>query len=252
MRVVVVVPRLIIRADSDLTMIRPLLTMAPRNEGVPMDHLLNIRRRVADEFATTSIINKLLAGQPDRDAYLRYLVNAYNYAQYSPKIMALAASRCLTSHPELGAYLLRHAEEEQGHEDWALADLADMGIDPAQVLRERPVLACSQLIGFIHYAAAFGNPVGLFGWMYVLEAVGTDMGTPVAERLQAWLGGKASRLVAGHGVADTDHTRDLTEQIEHYIVPEQDRADVVHVAEVVADLYLRMFHQIGGEQNDWR
>ena len=128
-------------------MIRPLLTMAPRNEGVTMDHLLNIRRRVADELAMTSIINKLLAGQPDRDAYLRYLVNAYNYAQYSPKIMALAASRCLTlASYELGAYLLRHAEEEQGHEDWALADLADMGINPAQVLRERPVLACSQLI----------------------------------------------------------------------------------------------------------
>jgi hypothetical protein len=88
--------------------------------------------------------------------------------------------------------------------------------------------------------------------MYVLEAVGNDMGSPIAARLNDWLGGKASRFVQGHGVADTDHTRDLTEQIQTFITSEQDRADVDHVADVVADLYVRLFHEAGGERTEWR
>jgi thiaminase len=217
-----------------------------------MEHLLAIRQRMIAELPATRIVQGLLAGRPARDAYIRYLVNVYNYAQYSPKVMAIAASRCLSTHPELAVYLLRHAEEEQGHDRWALADLLDLEVTEDEACRARPTAACAALIGYIHYVAAYGNPVGLFGWMYVLEAVGNDMGTPVAQRLQEWLGGKAARFVTGHGVADTDHTRDLTEQIQTHITTEQDRADVDEVADVVADLYLRLFREAGEEQAQWR
>jgi hypothetical protein len=217
-----------------------------------MEHLLTVRRRVIEELPATRIVQDLLAGRPDRDAYIRYLINVYNYAQYSSKVMAIAAARCINTYPELAAYLLRHAEEEQGHDRWALADLVDMGVDETAACQARPSPACAALIGFIHYVATYANPVGLFGWMYVLEAVGNDMGTPIAQRLNEWLGGKAMRFVAGHGVADTDHTRDLTDQIQTFITSEQDRADVDQVADVVADLYLRLFREAGGEQSQWR
>jgi thiaminase len=216
-----------------------------------MEHLLAVRQRVMADLPATRIVQSLLTGRPNRDAYVRYLVNVYNYAQYSPVVMAIAASRCLSTHPELARYLLRHAEEEQGHDRWALADLIDLDVAEAEACRARPTPACAALIGYIHYIAAYGNPVGLFGWMYVLEAVGNDMGTPIAQRLQAWLGGKAMRFIAGYGVADTDHTRDLTEQIQTNITTEQDRADVDEVADVVADLYLRLFREAGGEAAQW-
>lgn len=216
-----------------------------------MEHLLAVRRRVMEELPATRIVQELMAGQPDRDAYIRYLINVYNYAQHSSKVMAIAAAHCMDSHPELASYLLRHAEEEQGHDRWALADLADLHVDEAEARQARPAPSCAALIGFIYYVAAYANPVGLFGWMYVLEAVGNDMGTPIAQRLEEWLGGKASRFVEGHGVADTDHTRELTEQIQTFITSERDRADVDQVADVVADLYLRLFREAGGERAQW-
>ncbi len=52
------------------------------------------------------------------------------------------------------------------------------------------------------------------------------------------------RFLAGHGDADEDHTREIIEQIEAHIHGD-DLADVHHVADVVADLYVRMFEQIG-------
>jgi hypothetical protein len=32
----------------------------------------------------------------------------------------------------------------------------------------------------------------------------------------------------------------------------EDMADVCHVADVIADLYVRMFREIGGERPEWR
>jgi len=218
-----------------------------------MEHLLKVRKRVSAELNETRVIKDLFEGTFDPGAYVRYLINAYNYAQYSPKVMAIASARCMDTHPELAIYLLHHADEEQGHEKWALEDLHDLNVSEAEVQAARPVTACAALIGYIHYVAGYANPVGLFGWMYVLEAVGNDLGTLVAERLKDKIGlsGRGLRFVAGHGVADTDHTKDLTEQIQKHVRRNEDLADVNAVADVVADLYVRMFREIGEERLRW-
>ena len=59
------------------------------------------------------------------------------------------------------------------------------------------------------------------------------------------------RFVGRHGVSDMGHTKDLSDQIEAHVHGD-DMADVCHVADVVADLYVRMFREIGGERAEWR
>jgi heme oxygenase len=218
-----------------------------------MQELLSIRRRMNDELRTTRIVRELLADRFELEPYLRYLVNARYYAQFSPVIMALGASRSTATHPELARYLLHHAGEEQGHDAWALQDLDDLGVGEMEALTARPVPACAGLVGYTHFLAGHANPVALFGWMYVLEAVGSDLGTIAGRQLVAALGDKASavRFVAGHGVADADHATELADQIERYVTAAADRADVVYAAEVVADLFLRMYREIGGETARW-
>lgn len=222
-----------------------------------MEQLLSTRRHVYDELCSTRIVRGVLDGKPDLAAYRRYLANARWYAQFSPVVMALGAARCNASHPELSTYLLHHAADEQGHDAWALADLADLGVSREEALALRPVPSCAALVGYVHFLAAHANPVALFGWMYILEAVGNDLGTIVGKQLASGIGGGRGggkgpvRFVAGHGIADTDHTAELTEQIAQHVKSPQDRADVAEAATVVADLYLRMFREIGGEQVRW-
>ena len=125
-----------------------------------------------------------------------------------------------------------------------------------EALALRPVPACAAMVGYVHFLAGHANPVALFGWMYILEAVGNDLGTIVGKQLASGLGGAGGgkgpvRFVAGHGIADTDHTAELAEQIGAHVKTEADRADVAEAATVVADLYLRMFREIGGEQVLW-
>lgn len=207
------------------------------------------------ELQEVRAVKALFSGKPDLAAYARYLANAYHYAQYSPRVMALAAARTTDSHPELSRYLLHHADEEQGHYRWALEDLSDLGVGEAEAVASRPVPACAAMIGYVHYVAAYANPVGIFGWIYVLESVGSDLGATAAQRLTATLGPRVKdrglRFVARHGTSDVEHTRELTQQIESH-VRGRDLADVCHVADVVADLYVRMFREVGGERPQWR
>ena len=78
---------------------------------------------------------------------------------------------------------MHHADEELGHEQWALDDLAVLGV-PAQLVRaSRPVPACAAMIGYEYYIAAHANPVALFGWLYTLEAMGDDLGSRIARNV---------------------------------------------------------------------
>lgn len=160
--------------------------MNPRRTGaLSMEALLAIRKQVLDELLQTRALRQVKAGTVDRAGYIRYLLNVFHYAQYSPVVMRIAASRCLASHPELASYLLRHAQDEAGHHLWALEDLRDLGVGEEEIHASRPVPSCAALIGYTHYVAGFANPIGIFGWMYVLEAVGLDLGNLVVEKLRS-------------------------------------------------------------------
>ena len=218
-----------------------------------MDRLLELRKQVAEGLATTRIVRDVLDGKPNRDHYVRYLETARWYAQYSPVLMGLASSRMIRSHPELGRYLLEHGRDEEGHDAWALEDLVELGVDAGSAIAAPPVPSCAALVGFVHFLAGHDNPVGVYGWMYVLEAVGDDLGTEVGRLLDEGLGlgGKAIRFVAGHGVADHEHTAELTEMIGRHVRAPEDVEAVDRAAGVVADLYVRMFREVGQESARW-
>jgi hypothetical protein len=90
-----------------------------------LTELKSVRQSVDQRLRSLSLIKDALIGKLDSRAYCRYLsLIANQYSQHSPKVMCLAASRCITTHPELGTYLLKHAAEERGHNDWAYQDRA--------------------------------------------------------------------------------------------------------------------------------
>jgi pyrroloquinoline quinone (PQQ) biosynthesis protein C len=219
-----------------------------------IEDLLSLRDRVRSELMDTRVVRSLFDGRLDAAAYVRYLQNVYCYAQHSPVVMALAAARCTDTHPELSAYLLKHAREEMGHDRWAFDDLRDLGVSEEAIRASQPVPSCEAMIAHMYYTAAHANPIGLFGWMYVLEAVGSDLGTAVARQLTMASAGSTAgehRFVSRHGITDVDHTQELAEQIGTYVRSAEDQRDVLRVAETIVWLYARIFREIGQEKERW-
>jgi pyrroloquinoline quinone (PQQ) biosynthesis protein C len=213
-----------------------------------MEHLIRVRQRVLEGIMSVEAVKNVLGGRLDPAVYIAYLTNVFHYAQHSATVIAMAGARAVQRHPELARYLLHHADEELGHEQWALDDLAVLGV-PAQTVRaSRPVPACAAMIGYEYYVAGHANPVALFGWLYTLEAMGDDLGSRIAQAIGPQLDGAEGRgvkFLSGHGVADHDHTADLTRMISTHITDPADRSDVHHVADVVGELYVSLFQQIG-------
>ena len=211
-----------------------------------MEYLIKVRQQVVAGLQQTPFVSQGLQGHPKREHYVRYLTNVWHYAQHSACVIGMAGANCVRrQHTELADYLLHHAREELGHEQWALDDLRALGEDPSEVVHTRPVPACAAMVGFEYYTAMHANPVGLFGWLYVLEAIGDDLGHIFGDRMaEAFDAPDCVKFLKGHGDADEQHTRDLTQQITNN-VRDADRPDMYHVADVIADLYVRMFREIG-------
>lgn len=211
-----------------------------------MDDLRGLRKSLIERIVALPWIAAVLDDQSlDIDSYRNYLVCAYKYAEHSPVVMALAGARTITSHPAIGSYLLHHAEEEAGHYLWAREDLADLDVDDDEIERRWPQTSCAAMIAVMHHTASVANPVGLLGWMYMLESVGEDLGTVAAEGLAGALAGSpALRFVAAHGVTDVGHAQEMDAVIETNVIGAQDWKAVLSTAQIVADLQVGMYSEV--------
>jgi len=107
--------------------------------------------------------------------YPEFLFGLYGAVVASTPVIRQAAieaellppSDCLAH--RLAPYLHEHADEEQGHEEWLLEDLAVLGFDRDQVLNRLPYISVASLVGSQYYLARHVHPVAILGYIAVLE-----------------------------------------------------------------------------------
>ncbi len=218
-----------------------------------MQELEDFRRHNIERVQSTPLVKDILAGKPDKEHYMGYLINVYNYAKHSPTVISLAASRCVQTHPELGRYLFRHAEEEIGHEFWALSDLKDFGLAEPQIKAMRPTAACTSMIAIEYYVAGTWNPVALFGWLYALESLGDAMGTMISQCLGKGLaleGQAVYFLQRTWGSRSSSHQRPSGADYPTCHGP-QDLDDIFYIAEVSSGLYAQMIEEVSTREPSW-
>lgn len=97
-----------------------------------MEYLSKRRAEVRNGILGLDRVRDVLDSRTDPRLYVRYLTNVWHYAQHSSIVIGLAGSRCVQTQPKLADYLLHHAREELGHDQWALEDLASLGVQKEQ------------------------------------------------------------------------------------------------------------------------
>jgi hypothetical protein len=146
--------------------------------------------------------------------YARYLHAMHGVVRASVPLMERAVERCAELGPAdpltapLARYLAHHTEQERGHDDWLLEDIATLSATPTP-LPPPPSPAVARLVGAQYYWIAHHHPVALLGYIAVLEA---NAPAPwLADRLArtAGLPAAALRTVREHADLDGDHTEDL-------------------------------------------
>lgn len=108
--------------------------------------------------------------------YPEFLFANYGLTIASAPAMRLAARCCSPSAPDdplknwLADYYSHHADEEDGHAEWILDDLASLGIPREHVLKRLPYPSVAAAVGTQYYWMQHVHPIAYLGFIAVVEA----------------------------------------------------------------------------------
>jgi acyl-CoA synthetase (AMP-forming)/AMP-acid ligase II len=198
-------------------------------------------------FAATPQLRAGLAGEIGRSDYLAYLAQAYHHVRHTVPLMMEARAR-LGHRPALVEALDAYIAEETGHEAWILADIDAAGGCSSAVARSAPAPATEAMVRHAYDRIRNGNPVALFGMIYVLEGTSIAMATQGAEAVRAKLGlpAEAFRYLTSHGALDQEHMR-FFERLMDCIDDPDDRQAILDMAGDMFRLFGAVFGSIALE-----
>ncbi|CCA90903.1 AMP-dependent synthetase and ligase (plasmid) [Novosphingobium sp. PP1Y] len=221
-------------------------------EGKPafFDELEAATWRDRLRFLTIPQVRAGLAGTISRRTYLDYLIQAYHHVRHTVPLMQAARARLL-DRPELVAALDEYIEEETGHEEWILADIAAAGGDADKARTCRPNPATQAMVDHAYARIGEGNAACFFGMVYVLESVSVALAQRGASAVAANLGlpPEAFTYLTSHGALDQDHMAFFAALVNRLDTPE-DREAITRMAREMFALFGGMFAAIAMEDQD--
>ena len=158
--------------------------------------------------ATTDRRLGTLRRHGDKELYVAFLQETWHYVRFTSGTLLLAGERLnrLGQHSWLADVLIEKAKEEKGHDLWALADLAALGVGERQVQATSaslPVAAYNAWTGFV---ASSPFPIAYLGVAYTLENLAVQRAGKAAHALReaARISNIANAVdyLVGHGEAD--------------------------------------------------
>jgi len=188
------------------------------------------------------VIHKALTGQITRETYLAFLTQAFHHVRHTVPLLMAVGSRLDDRHAWLQPQILHYLEEEAGHEQWILNDIAAAGGDPAAAAASEPSIATETMVAYAYDTVMRRNPVGFFGMVLVLEGTSVALALQAADRIQSALSlpSGAFTYLRSHGSLDQEHVGHLA-GIVNRIEDPADRAAIVRCARGVYRLYGEMF-----------
>ncbi len=149
--------------------------------------------------------------------YRAFLHDLFHIVWHFCPVMAAAAARLDDRHRQVRYELYERIEEEKGHEDWVLEDVAAVGGDVRQAREAPPSAPVQAMIAFNYYSADRVHPCAVLGMLYVLEVIASVYGGRVADSIARAIGvdpaggleGRGFRFLSSHATMDADHMAKL-------------------------------------------
>jgi len=199
---------------------------------------------------TAPIIQQCLSGGVTRELYVAFLTQAYHHVRHTVPLLMAVGSRLPDHHAWLRDSVLHYLEEETGHEQWILNDIAAAGGDREAAAASTPNVATEAMVAYAYDTAMRRNPVGFFGMVHVLEGTSVSLALQAADGIKSTLALPASAFtyLRSHGELDKEHIDDLAAILERLTDP-ADRAAVVRCAKGIYWLYGNVFRSLDAPPN---
>ena len=133
------------------------------------DELNNETRRERDHLLAAPIINRALTATITRDEYVAFLCQAYHHVKHTVPLLMAVGSRLPEKYEWLREAVAEYIEEELGHQEWILNDIAACGYDKEATRLSQANENTELMVAYAYDMVSRINPLGFFGMVHVLE-----------------------------------------------------------------------------------
>lgn len=192
------------------------------------------------------IIGRALAGTITRDDYLAFLGQAFHHVKQTTPLLMAVGSRLPDDKEWLRAACTEYIEEEIGHHEWILNDIAALGGDREEYRHSLPLPATELMVAYAWDMVTRISPLGFFGMVLVLEGTSIALADRAAETIQRSLDlpANAFSYLRSHGALDQEHVRFYEGLMDRIVDPAEQRL-ITHAATMFYRLYGDIFRAIG-------
>lgn len=209
------------------------------------DDLIEATEVERNTLLSIPFIQSGAAGQLSLDSYLAFLGQAYHHVKHTIPLLMATGGRLPERLEWLREAIGEYIEEEMGHQEWILNDIAVCGADKEAVRHGMPLPATEMMVAYAYDTVYRNNPVGFFGMVLVLEGTSVSLATHAAENIQQVLSlpKSAFSYLSSHGSLDVGHV-DFYEKLMNRLDREEDQQAVVHCAKMMYRLYGDIFRSL--------
>ena len=195
------------------------------------------------------IINACMSGDITLEDYVAFLQQAFHHVKHTTPLL-MATGACLPSSKEwLREAVAEYIEEELGHQEWILNDIAACGYDKEKARQSTPNMSTALMVAYAYDTINRINPLGFFGMVLVLEGTSINMADMAAEKIQQKLGlpNNAFSYLKSHGALDQEHIK-FYEGLMNQITGAAEQAQIIHSANIFYCLYGNIFRELAPQQ----
>ncbi len=163
------------------------------------------------------VIKQALVGQICLQTYVAFLTQAYHHVKHTVPLLMLTGSRISHQDEWLRTAMAEYIDEELGHEQWILNDIAACGGDKVEVSQSDPEFNTELMVAYTYDSINRLGPLTFLGLVHVLEGTSVAIATQAANTIKSSLGlpNKAFSYLISHGDLDQEHTKFFEDLINH-------------------------------------
>jgi len=196
-------------------------------------------------LVNTEMIQRTFAGDIELADYARFLGQAYHHVKHTVPLLMSVGARLGDDKEWLRTAVAEYIEEEIGHQEWILNDIAACGFDKEEVRNSLPNFETELMVSYAYDLVNRVNPVGFFGMVLVLEGTSVNLADSAADRIkdQLNLSERAFTYLRSHGSLDQEHIQFLESLMNRFEDPEDQRL-ITRSAQAFYRLYRGVFASI--------
>ena len=196
------------------------------------------------------IITRCFQGEITLDDYVGFLLQAYHHVKHTVPLLMAAGARLPEDKEWLRVAVGEYIEEEMGHQEWILNDIAQCGYDKEAARRSVPHISTELMVSYAWDMINRVDPLGFFGMVQVLEGTSISIADKAADIIRAKLAlpKKAFSYLYSHGALDQDHIK-FFEGLMNRISDRQEQSRIIHAARVFYKLYGDIFRGLDADHS---